>query len=68
MSITWAIPASRFRQNFILKFLREAKGSSCPVEVHLFVPHRLYGRKPLGSRTESIHSPRGAYCIASQMG
>jgi hypothetical protein len=50
MSITWAIPASRFRQDFILKFLREAKGSSRPVEVRLFVPHRLYGRKPVGSR------------------
>jgi hypothetical protein len=28
MSIAWAIPASRFRQDFILKFLREAKDSS----------------------------------------
>jgi hypothetical protein len=45
------IPGSRFRQDFILKFLRESKGSSRAVEVRLYVPRRFYGRKPVASRT-----------------
>jgi hypothetical protein len=49
MSIIWAIPGPRFRQDFIVKFLRESKGSSRTVEVRLYMP-RFYGPKPVGSR------------------
>jgi len=55
MSISWAIPASRFRQDFILKFLREAKGSNHSLEVRLFAPRRFYGLKPVGSRRWAAH-------------
>jgi hypothetical protein len=45
-STVWAVPATRVRETYILRFLKDAKCSVRVVEVRLFKTGRLFDRVP----------------------
>ena len=45
-STVWAVPATRVRDTYILRFLKDAKCSVRVVEVRLFKMGRLFDRVP----------------------
>jgi hypothetical protein len=55
-SIVWAVPATRTRENYILRFLKDARCSVRAVEVRLFKTGRLFDLVPEDRRR---WEPRG---------
>jgi hypothetical protein len=49
-SIVWAVPATRVRETYILRFLKDARCSVRVVEVRLFKTGRLFDRSPVDRR------------------
>ena len=45
-STVWAVPATRIRESYILRFLKDARCSVRVVEVRLFKTGRLFDRVP----------------------
>jgi hypothetical protein len=46
MSSVWTVPATRIRETYILRFLKDARCSVRAVEVRLFKTGRLFDRMP----------------------
>jgi hypothetical protein len=49
-STVWAVPATRVRDTYILRFLKNARCSVRVVEVRLFKTSRLFDRAPVDRR------------------
>jgi hypothetical protein len=49
-SIVWAVPATRIRETYILRFLKDARCSTRVVEIRLFKTGRLFDRSPVDRR------------------
>ena len=49
-STVWAVPATRVRDTYILRFLKDAQCSVRVVEVRLFKTGRLFDRAPADRR------------------
>jgi hypothetical protein len=49
-SIVWAVPATRIRETYILRFLKDARCSTRVVEVRLFKTGRPFDRSPVDRR------------------
>ena len=49
-STVWAVPATRVRDTYILRFLKDARCSVRVVEVRLFKTSRLFDRAPVDRR------------------
>jgi hypothetical protein len=45
-STVWTVPATRIRENYILRFLKDARCSVRVVEVRLFKKSRIFDRAP----------------------
>jgi hypothetical protein len=45
-STVWAVPATRIRETYILRFLKDARCSVRAVEVRLFKTGRIFDRVP----------------------
>jgi hypothetical protein len=45
-STVWSVPATRIRETYILRFLKDARCSVRVVEVRLFKTGRLFDRMP----------------------
>ena len=49
-STVWTVPATRVRETYILRFLKDARCSVQVVEVRLLKKSRLFDRSPVGRR------------------
>ena len=56
-SIVWAVPATRVRDTYILRFLKDARCSVRVVEVRLFKKSRLLNQAPEDRRRWTWRRP-----------